>query len=1051
MRIEERANVSAFSSQEGSEFLTLDGPVDWRSIGAGQPLRISGREEWEPFFRRNRSKGPFHTFYLGTPVDVFIGTNRHKTEYRLISPALVVSVIATMRDGWVDLQPTNLVEINHLWAERRIPDARKRREFLDEVGLSPTQLGDADQDELWAVGGFKEAAKALFLARKGWWKEYPDLDKLSKAPAYDAIHESGLYNRAVLICQPALKFTKRLYEELQQLAYVVSDNDLDKTALATLFPHRPPDSGKSPSAIPTESPIAEFCQLNSHQRTACQHAMTSPLVTVTGPPGTGKSVVVSHILVNAAIQGRSALFASRNHQAIEAVEPRINAMVEPETLVLRPTRPFGAQAAQFEWYQAMTTLLARPRRHTLDNERDEAQARVTDLLGRRHCAETQAAALLDLNVQLSSAEAECQEFGRRCPDSWAELAAGSSSLLPQSTFERLQRLAQLISASRTPWYFRLFGWLWRRVRLRRLRAELRAVLESLSPAIRTQLAADVTTGSVGPGNLAAVCERLLRFSEYANAIFRRTAIESSLTALPSRDKIQTALRESQRELEAATRALMRLTAESSGAQISDEQREEFAQLRAAMRNRPQDLTDGGIDSEVAKAFRRAMPELMRHFPLWSVSNLSVSKAIPLAPASFELVVVDEASQCDIASVIPLLYRAARATIVGDPNQLAHVTKLERDTDMRLREQAAVADFAFERYTFAANSMYDLASSSRARVAVELRNHYRCHPEIAEFCNNSFYKGTLCVMTDADTLTSRLGLTRQQRACVWEHVPGDAVGASTGCFSPGQILRIIEDLKRLASDDFPGTIGVVTPFRAQAQRVSDLVHQQLGAPQLSRWRFLVDTVDGFQGDERDLILFSLVGGIDMPSGSAYFLKSTPNRFNVAVSRARALLRVYGDKDWASSCGIPFISELLRRCQCDQLIAAQVRRHDLVGPVWEPLFANALQATELSFEQQYPACGYFLDFALFGPHGKLNVEIDGETFHRSATGGHTVDDIYRDLVLESAGWRIVRFWVYQLRENIDECIDRVRREYEQHCCSDANGLGVSASITAQRVQS
>lgn len=1049
VRIEERAHVSAFANKEGVDFIVLDGPIDWRSLDAGQRLSISGREEWATFFRRNRAKGPYHTFYLGTPVDVLIGTSRLGEEYRLISPVMVVSVIALMRDGRVELQPTNLVEINHLWAERRVPDARRRREFLDEIGLSPTQLRDGDQDELWTVSGVKDAVRALFAARKDWWKEYPDPDKLSKEPDFNSVRESGLHNRAVLMCQPPLKFTKRLVDELHELAYGVSDEDLDKTALVSLFPYQAP-AKKTIEQVPKKPnpSLAEFCLLNPYQRKACQHALTSSLVTVTGPPGTGKSVVVAHAMVNSAIRGESTLFASRNHQAIEAVEPRINAMVEPETLVLRPTRPFGANAVQFEWYRAMTTLLARPRREGLDEERQAVCTQLWDIVERRSQTEAKVVSQLELAESLVSAEAKCQQLMQSCPYEWYAQAADNPPLPQQSAVVRLLSIAKRLSTNNSPWYLVPFAWFWRRLHLRQMQSRFNVLLPSLPAGVIDQGAADSEDEDNSPKRMIALCERLLQFMMLANTIDSRSCIERSLSALPSREALLSDLRASQRQLEETTQTLMRLIAENAGAQISDDQREQFAQLRAAMHNRPEEMTSGNTDSEVAKAFRKAMPELMRHFLLWSVSNLSVSRSIPLAPASFELLIVDEASQCDIASVVPLLYRAKRATIVGDPNQLSHVTKLGRDTEMRLREQAGVADYRFERFTFAANSAYNLAASSGKRESVELRNHYRCHPEIAEYCNEAFYGGILNVMTDADALSRKLGISRATRACFWEHVVGDATAVSSGCFSPAQVARIVEELERLATVGFLGTVGVVTPFRAQAQRINDLAHQRLRQEQLTQWRFLVDTVDGFQGDERDLVLFSLVGSKDMPPGSAYFLQSTPNRFNVAVSRARALLRVYGDKTWAQSCGIPFISTLVQWCQEDRESPSVIRRRDLIGPIWEPRFADALRNAGLSFEQQYPACGYSLDFALFGEHGKVNVEVDGETHHRSAGGGRTNDDLYRDLILEGAGWRVVRFWVYQVRENINECIARVRNEFELYCCRGGGNTTTSTIATHGR---
>ena len=203
-----------------------------------------------------------------------------------------------------------------------------------------------------------------------------------------------------------------------------------------------------------------------------------------------------------------------------------------------------------------------------------------------------------------------------------------------------------------------------------------------------------------------------------------------------------------------------------------------------------------------------------------------------------------------------------------------------------------------------------------------------------------------------------------------------------------------------------------------------MYQRFGGEVPVHWRLVVDTVDGFQGDERDVILFSLVGGDAMPAGSARFLCSDRNRFNVAVSRARGFLHIFGDRDWARGSGADFLVDLVHMCEKAESQPEEPVRWDLVGPVWEPKCADALREAGLPIQQQYHTCGYYLDFALLREGLKLDIEIDGESVHRDAFGSRRFEDIYRDLVLQAADWKVMRFWVYELRENLDDCIQRVR---------------------------
>ncbi|MDD5706030.1 MAG: DUF559 domain-containing protein [Kiritimatiellae bacterium] len=96
--------------------------------------------------------------------------------------------------------------------------------------------------------------------------------------------------------------------------------------------------------------------------------------------------------------------------------------------------------------------------------------------------------------------------------------------------------------------------------------------------------------------------------------------------------------------------------------------------------------------------------------------------------------------------------------------------------------------------------------------------------------------------------------------------------------------------------------------------------------------------------------------------------------------------------------------------------------LIGPIWEPQFAQLLWDRGIPVIQQYATCGRFLDIGLVSQKGKLDIEVDGEC-HRDASGMRKVSDIERDLTLIAQGWRIKRFWVYQLRENMDGCVEEV----------------------------
>jgi superfamily I DNA and/or RNA helicase len=150
--------------------------------------------------------------------------------------------------------------------------------------------------------------------------------------------------------------------------------------------------------------------------------------------------------------------------------------------------------------------------------------------------------------------------------------------------------------------------------------------------------------------------------------------------------------------------------------------------------------------EVYRRYYELFPKVSKYLPCWAVTSLSARGRIPLEPNFFDLVVIDEASQCDIASALPLLFRAKRAVIIGDPNQLKHISGISPRQDRALLEQhGLVAERAG--WSYSTTSLFDLATTlARPADIIVLRDHHRSHADIIGFPNKHFYEGKLRVAT-----------------------------------------------------------------------------------------------------------------------------------------------------------------------------------------------------------------------------------------------------------------------------------------------------------------
>jgi len=1038
VEIEERPSILAEADKAFSDYVEIPLAPDWRALASGQEVCLSLPSDAISFLRSVSSGRSRERIFLGAPLYVHVSKAEIDGSWqRLVSPVFTVPVeVRLSRDLNVRIAPLStstldtkgaFIEVNSAWLERAFRSKSERDSFLDSIGLLPVESQDDGSEERLFLADFAEAARLLFGLRKQKWQEYCDLGKLCVEPPIKDIEKSGYYNRAILIRGRKLRYGKRLVDELRKIAETASDEDLDRTALASLFPSELPDE-KPPLDLPEAGEpfagtLAQFTLLDESQRKACSEALQRRLTVVTGPPGTGKSVVVSHVLANQALAGRSAVFASRNHQALEAVEPKLNKLASPECIIIRANHPYGQQNQRFRWYETITEFLARPGRQAGKEEKESAVQALREILEHQSKIEELQGKILDLEEELVAVETDLREKRDACPPDLRNLAESGS--LP-SCSRKLEKIANFLDSLHrpsslalavlsAPYRFLAYGALKRKV------ARLVAVLiPSDSPARKRWM-------NLERDMLGDCVSELLALSRYAEAVNRLNRLKTKIRTLPERSVLTEELAQCVEKAKEAVQEALRTVAKAAGAELPPELRKDLANLRAAFKNSGSKVLEGAVDTSVEKTIHNALSELLKVFPLWAVSNLSISKAAPLKPAFFDLAVIDEASQCDIPSIIPVLFRARRAFIVGDPNQLRHVVQLSRTADEALRLKYDLTDFRLQRFTFVPNSCYDLAASA-CEEPLLLERHYRSRPGIIGFCNAAFYSGGLIPSTDPNEILRRLRLGSKTPAMAWVDVACEPKEASRGCYCPVQIKGVIQELQKLAKEDFQGTVGVVTPFRAHANRVNDAVHEALAVEVLKRWRFLASTADGFQGDERDVIIFSLVGAEEMPRGSLNFLQSTSHLFNVAVSRARAILKVLGDASWANRCGIPHIQKLFEHCTAPEEYEAP--RKDLIGPVWEPRLAEGLRREGLPFYQQYPACGFYLDFALFPGEGvRIDVEVDGETFHRSRGGGRKIEDIQRDIILRMAGWKVLRFWVYQLREDLNGCLGRIREEFER----------------------
>jgi len=422
-------------------------------------------------------------------------------------------------------------------------------------------------------------------------------------------------------------------------------------------------------------------------------------------------------------------------------------------------------------------------------------------------------------------------------------------------------------------------------------------------------------------------------------------------------------------------------------------------------------------------FRGALPYVRG----WAVTCQSARRRIPPDPALFNLVIIDEASQCSIPAVVPLLFRAERALIIGDVMQLPHISTLPAQLDAELRRTHNLTSEWLDEHQMSVRRHSSFRAAQRAAGgSLLLDEHYRCHPDIAAVSNALFYGGGLTVLTD---IRGRPAVDLP--AVSWESVRGRAVRGSAGksWYNTAEIDRVVACVEHLLAHLPPeGTLGVITPYRRQVEELE----QHLGDRMRDhRDRIRIGTVHAFQGGERDAIVLSLVATRHMPTTSIDWMDSH-QLWNVAITRARSHLIVVGDDElWEDRGGVG--AELWRAAHLAAPFATTRTDTDLVDRLYEALSRIPASPFELGVSVR----GHRADARITTDDGPVPVVLDPGAPAGQDQAGHLRQMLRRrELLSEPAGRAAVRLPAWILYDAEGSIAGRV------HPSEDISILGSSS---------
>ena len=774
----------------------------------------------------------------------------------------------------------------------------------------------------------------------------------------------GVYNTAVsVLVETSSEYQATLREELRQLQ---TRKDWTTTAAAHLLSNEPTSNLKN--RVPS-GPLAAPLVCNQSQETTLELLRQKPLTIVTGPPGTGKTQLVVNAVTNAWLDNESVLVTSTNNAAVDVAVDRAERDVCSGLLVRTGNREMREQIPD-----RVTVASSRSASHSSDQSTVRAELkRISD---QRAKLLTQLTHLDKVNKELLRVAEEREELEQNFKSATRSIwGRENPPKLSISSNEIERRAGRLIRA-----------WLFRRFRIRRLYKRVGC-------------------------NETTPLDDLVRWAEKDQRMTR--LVNQMKVGLEKCKQLESAVGDPAASIRDADNKW-------NAASLSAIQ----ADVAARIRSGTDRLAAFGTKPANVDQFKKAIANSFPYLRGWACTALSAHTNFKLESGLFDLVIVDEASQCSLAAVLPIAYRAKRLVLVGDPNQLSPIIPL---SDGHLQEIATQSGFdnselrergvhhkdgsAYHAFEFAANPL---------KPAL-LNEHFRCHPYIARWFNTAFYNDELTILTDVSNSDGRY------RAISWIDVEGVAERPKDGSWvNKSEAEQTVKRILDVLGAGYKN-VGVVTPFVAQANLITKIAQKRLSRDTLDEIDFVCGTAHRLQGDERDVVVISSVLSPGMSKSGIRWIEKERNLLNVAVSRAKQALVVIGHPS-IGELGSPTLSSL--RIYLREIVAEKEDDVEFIGNFRtdsrsEELLLAAMQLQNLSPYAKLNVEGYELDFALLENGIKLNIEVDGDQ-HLDVRGQQRRQDVTRDRVLSNLGWTVLRISAWKCYEEIDSVIDEIRNE-------------------------
>ena len=396
--------------------------------------------------------------------------------------------------------------------------------------------------------------------------------------------------------------------------------------------------------------------------------------------------------------------------------------------------------------------------------------------------------------------------------------------------------------------------------------------------------------------------------------------------------------------------------------------------------------------------QQAMREAQAAVPVWIMPTHRVVESFDPLTTRFDVVIVDESSQCDLFGLAALSV-ADRAVIVGDDKQISPQAIGTDESAVHELLDQHLSEVPQYRLLDIKTSIYDLAKM-RFPGVIMLREHFRCLPDIIDFSNQLSYNGQILPLREQPADES-------WQSVIDAHVPDGFRDPGTDT-NDAEAQFIVDKIAELCADPrYDGmTFGVISLLGdGQANLIQGRLVERLGEKEVEHRRIRCGNAYHFQGDERNVVFLSMV--VTTGEGrrlGAMTREADRQRINVAASRAQ-------DQLWCvRSIGADELhpddvrGQLIRYCQhparVRQAVAAEAASFD---SDFERDVYRQIVARGYLVKTQFKVGRYRIDLVVEGKRGRLAVELDGDAYHGP---DRAEADQRRQMILERLGWTFHR---------------------------------------------